>query len=83
MTTRDENGAQYVSLKWCIGILMALLLSGVGAWANQRHAVENALASRLSAVEWNQSRVLATLELNRETLGKIYDELKLHRQTGN
>ena len=82
VTTRNDNGERFISLKWFVGILVTITLTAAGSWAAQRHSVETAIHVRLSTLEWNQSRVLATLELNRETLQKIYSELLMHRQTG-
>jgi hypothetical protein len=79
---KAENGDRFISLKWFSAIMITCMISVMGAWAAQRHAVEASIVGRLAVLEWNQSRVLALLESNRETLGKVYDELKEHRNTG-
>jgi hypothetical protein len=83
------NGDRVVSLRWVIGVLLTVTALIATVWitqissaASQRIAAELIIQQRLNTLEWNQSRVLAILEANRETLQKIYDELKTHRLTG-
>ena len=90
---RQENGERVVSLRWVIGFLITAifsLLSVLNAYqiaANEKTEDQQALINslvqtRLNTLEWNQSKVLTTLDANKEMLNKIYDELKIHRQTG-
>lgn len=74
-----ENGNSYVSLKWFVSILVAILLSAAGSWAMQRHAFETETFSRLAVLEKNQARVLERLDANAQMLTMIYTELKEHR----
>jgi hypothetical protein len=69
----ETNGDRFISLKWFSAIMITCLLSVVSAWAAQRYAVEVSIVDRLNKLEWNQSKVLATLEMNRDMLNKIYD----------
>ena len=82
LSVSNQNGDGFIPLKWFLAVTITCLLSVASAWAAQRYGVEVSIVDRLNKLEWNQSKVLATLEANRDTLGKIYDELKTHRQTG-
>ena len=89
MTMRDGDGEQYVSLKWLVGILIAVLLSVLSGWASQRYAAEQHLAEairsqsdRIGVLEKVQARVLERLDGNGEKLQMIYVELKEHRSSG-
>jgi len=82
MTIRNENGDRFISLKWSVGILMAALLTVMGAWAQQRYSFETKISERISVLESRQSAVIARLDANRDVLDRIYAELTEHRRTG-
>lgn len=82
IVSQYESSDRFISIQWFSAILITILLSVLGAWAAQRHSFEADAIRRMNALEWNQSRVLAILEANRDTLGKVYEELKEHRNTG-
>jgi len=82
MTMRSENGDRFISLKWFVGILMVVLLTVIGAWAQQRHSFETNVADRIALLESRQSAVIARLDSNRDVLDRIYSELTEHRKTG-
>ena len=90
---QSDNGDRLISLRWVIGLLVMLLMAVTSSWnvyasaqsakADTQQALINSLVqTRLNLLEWNQSKVLATLELNKDMLSKIYTELSLHRQSG-
>ncbi|MFH1110971.1 MAG: hypothetical protein V1790_17500 [Planctomycetota bacterium] len=82
MTSKNENGERFISIRWAMGILAVLLMSVMGGWAMQRHAAEAELFTRLAIVEKVQAGVLERLDSNARMLERIYQELKEHRQTG-
>ena len=75
----NDKSAQYVTMKWLLGILTLAVLALTSAWAVERTQVDHKQDERLNIVEKRQAAVIEKLDNNKQLLDKIYDELLAHR----